>query len=260
MAPVRLLFHDSWQDVPGATTLNATVALAGLTAGTHLFRLAVRETATFSSLQCRVVSNQVTIVAEPQPVAGYGITDTATMTATINLLALPTAKFYITPADITIFHPTITFTDQSTGAADCQIDWGDGTITGCAATRHDYTAPGTYRVKEIVRNVGGCYDTAYARVIIRPEFRFGMPNVFTPNGDGLNDIFKPVLFGVYDYALTIFSRWGEQVFITTDPATGWDGTFRGNLCQPDVYIFKITFRDEVENSYKVKSGTFLLLR
>jgi gliding motility-associated-like protein len=287
-----------------------------------LFRLAVGESANFASLQCRVVSNLVTLVVEPRPIAKYGVlspvicanepvhfidstqsistltyewdfgdgasaiekdpyhiysqsgtyntslivtsaegcADTAFKAISIQILPIPVAKFIVTPTDTTIFHPTITFIDESTGAVNCLIDWGDGTITDCLATRHDYTAHGTYLVKEIVENAAGCYDTAYAKVIITAEFRIFIPSAFTPNGDGMNDIYKPSLIGVHNYYFRVFNRWGEQVFMTENPTEGWDGTFKGNTCPPEIYVYKITFRDDVENKFQGASGTFLLIR
>lgn len=190
----------------------------------------------------------------------YGCSDTAALTASIDLLPVPVAKFTLNPTDTSIFAPTITFSDESSGSVNCHIDWGDGTITDCSNVKHDYTAAGTYNVKEIVENSQGCFDTAVVQVIIRPEFRFAMPNAFTPNNDGLNDVFKPALIGVHDYTLMVFNRWGEEIFETNNPENGWNGYYKGNLCPPEIYIYKISFHDDVSNTFQVYSGSFALLR
>jgi gliding motility-associated-like protein len=314
--------NGNWQDIPGDTSLNIPVSLASYPVGTYLFRLAVGDGANISSLQCRVLSNEITFVVLPGSAPKYGFVsavvcanqgiqfidstqssanmtyawtfgdggtsvekdpvhvyghsgtyntslivtsvkgckDTATLPVTVQLLSIPTAKFSLTPTDTTILYPAVTFTDESSGATNCQIDWGDGTVTDCSTAQHSYSQPGTYKVKEIVENASGCSDTAFVTVIIRPEFEFTMPNAFTPNGDGLNDIFKPVLFGVYDYSFLVFNRWGEQLFETHDYLQGWNGYFNGKLCPEATYVYKITFRDEVDNRLKVYSGSFILLR
>lgn len=69
-----------------------------------------------------------------------------------------------------------------------------------------------------------------------------VPNSFTPNSDGLNDVFMPVSYGAIDaYTLTIYNRWDNLVFITNDINEGWDGTFDNKLQTNDVYVYKISF-------------------
>jgi gliding motility-associated-like protein len=313
--------NNSWQNIIGDTSLNMTVSLASYPSGTYLFRLAVDDSIVITTQSCLVVSNPITFVILPKPIANYNIVsqivcsnqgvqfidssqstsnltyawtfgdgaistdkdpshvyaqsgsyntdlivtsangckDTATLLLNVQLLAAPTARFSVTPMDTTILYPMVTFTDESSGATNCKIDWGDGTITGCNTTQHSYSQPGKYKVKEIVGNISGCSDTASLTVIIRPEFNLTIPNAFTPNGDGLNDVFKPVLFGVYDYTFLVFDRWGEQLFETHDYSQGWDGYYKGKLCPQASYIYKITFRNDVDNSYKVYSDSFVLL-
>lgn len=76
-----------------------------------------------------------------------------------------------------------------------------------------------------------------------------IPNAFSPNlsasggsggiSDGKNDIFLPITRGVVEFELLIFNRWGELLFESRDPEFGWDGTYKGKLCQQDVYIYKL---------------------
>ncbi|NOX86636.1 MAG: gliding motility-associated C-terminal domain-containing protein, partial [Chlorobi bacterium] len=72
---------------------------------------------------------------------------------------------------------------------------------------------------------------------------FYLPNAFTPNGDGLNDEFKPVQR--YDlvrtYHLYIYNRWGQLIFETSDINTGWDGTYKGQPAEQGTYIYKIVY-------------------
>jgi gliding motility-associated-like protein len=189
-----------------------------------------------------------------------GCADTAEKTITVSLRPAPVAKFTVFPTDTSIFYPTVTATDESSGGTTCSIDWGDGTVTDCSENTHDYTKPGTYTVREIVTNADGCSDTAVQTVRIRAEFRFFIPNAFTPGNDGLNDLFRPVLLGAENYTFLVFNRIGQQIFETHDPYAGWDGTFRGSPCPPEAYAYKITLYDEAAEAMKTYTGSFLLLR
>jgi len=190
----------------------------------------------------------------------YGCKDTFALPSPVAVLASPIAGVNATPRDTSIFYPDVTVFDLSSGASDCDIYWGDGTSnTNCDAT-HAYTAPGTYTIMQVVTNENGCKDTAYIEIIIRPEFLFWIPNAFTPNGNGLNDVFKPKLLGVHNYSFLIFDRWGEKIFETNNEEAGWNGYFKGRLCTNDVFVYKINFRDDVQNLDHQYIGRVTLVR
>ncbi len=69
-----------------------------------------------------------------------------------------------------------------------------------------------------------------------------VPNTFTPNGDGLNDVFIPAGKNIASMTLRIFDRWGELLYETTDLDMGWDGTYRGALVRNDIYVWRMTYR------------------
>lgn len=89
-----------------------------------------------------------------------------------------------------------------------------------------------------------------------------MPDAFTPNGDGLNDVFKGnINCPVDEYHLSIFNRWGQNVFQSDTINNGWDGTFRGNKPDIGVYIYFIRFKNAAfEKTYKTKKGTVVIIR
>lgn len=191
----------------------------------------------------------------------HGCVDTFALPSVVSVLPTPTAGFHVTPTDTSIFYPDINMVDESTGAIGCSISWGDGAVYTNCDSMHHYTKPGTYTLMQVVVNSSGCSDTAYSEVIIRPEFIFWIPNAFTPaKPDGLNDIFKPKLIGVYEYSFLIFDRWGEKIFETSDPDAGWDGYYKGHLCQNDVYVYKINFRDDVRKDQHEYIGRVTLVR
>jgi len=88
-----------------------------------------------------------------------------------------------------------------------------------------------------------------------------IPTAFTPNGDGLNDIFLPVTQNVLSYHIMIFDRWGHQVFESNTVSDGWDGTCKGKLCASDVYSYIVFFESyEAPGTSEKRTGTVMLVK
>jgi gliding motility-associated-like protein len=89
-----------------------------------------------------------------------------------------------------------------------------------------------------------------------------VPNSFSPNDDGLNDVFKPQAQKVSDYQLTIYNRWGEVVFQAGKVSKGWNGWYRGEKAPTGTYAYVITYRTVIDGvkRVKTKSGTMQLVR
>ncbi|HET9824997.1 MAG TPA: gliding motility-associated C-terminal domain-containing protein, partial [Chitinophagaceae bacterium] len=87
-----------------------------------------------------------------------------------------------------------------------------------------------------------------------------LPNAFTPNGDGHNDIFRPKLFcNISEFDLQVFDRWGEKVFESHNAANGWDGTFSGSKMVTGVYVYLLQYKTASHLS-KSTTGTVVLIR
>jgi len=190
----------------------------------------------------------------------HGCKDTFNLPSPLTIHPSPTAAFIVNPNDTSIFYPNVTAFDLSSNAVECELHWGDGGSSNNCDTTHRYTTPGTYNIMQIVTNIHGCKDTAYAEVIIRPEFLFWIPNAFTPNNNGLNDVFKPVILGVHNYEFLIFDRWGELIFKTNNIEEGWNGYYKNKLCTNDVFVYKINFRDDVQHVDYQYIGRVTLVR
>ncbi|WP_167019194.1 gliding motility-associated C-terminal domain-containing protein [Chitinophaga sp. Cy-1792] len=118
---------------------------------------------------------------------------------------------------------------------------------------------GSYRYD--VKDVNGC-EVSGSQEIIRyiRECAVFMPNAFSPNGDGVNDIFRArVNDDVKDFRLAVYSRWGEMVFETRDPEMGWDGTIRGRKAQLEVFAWVLTYTDSHQQARK-QTGSVTLIR
>ncbi|MHA4737105.1 T9SS type B sorting domain-containing protein [Dyadobacter sp. MSC1_007] len=86
-----------------------------------------------------------------------------------------------------------------------------------------------------------------------------VPDAFSPNGDGFNDILEAKSTQLQSFNFSIMNRWGEVVFHSEDIANGWDGTINGMNAPVGSYVYKMTFVDDINQTVE-KSGTFMLLR
>ena len=105
----------------------------------------------------------------------------------------------------------------------------------------DYYENGKFPVMLVVTNEYGCVDTVFKVIIIDEDFNVYIPNTFTPNNDGINDVFNVKGIGLKQegYYMEIFDRWGTLVFSTKDLNKGWDGTVKGVKAEDGVYIYKV---------------------
>jgi gliding motility-associated-like protein len=116
--------------------------------------------------------------------------------------------------------------------------------------------PTSYQVS--VRDTLGC--TASAAFYVKLFNGFFMPNAFTPNADGSNDIFRlPASVFVELRSFTIYNRWGQVVFFTNNSSQGWDGRFNGMQADAGTYVWTIAYLNLQRQETRV-SGTVLLLR
>ena len=122
------------------------------------------------------------------------------------------------------------------GNAGAQFNWSSGESTQVI---HADTY-GTYLVE--VTNVYNCSMQDSLEITEYCPSTLYMPNTFTPNGDGLNDIFIPVGKNISTMRLMIFDRWGGVVFESNDTTVGWDGTYQGEFIKNDVYAWKLEYR------------------
>lgn len=88
-----------------------------------------------------------------------------------------------------------------------------------------------------------------------------VPTGFTPNGDGYNDVFRPLGSSEYvsEFEMTIWNRWGQEVFRSTDPLMGWDGKFKSQDAQTGVYAYIINYKN-IYNELKMVKGNVTLTR
>ena len=121
---------------------------------------------------------------------------------------------------------------------------GINDTSGLQNPKHLYGDTGNYFVYLHVVTAYGCKDSTVKMIRIDDDYELFVPNAFTPNGDGINEMFLPQMRGVSpdSYKLYIFDRWGNSVFQTTNIDKGWDGTRKGEVVMEDVYVWKIELK------------------
>ena len=178
----------------------------------------------------------------------------------------PSASFMFGPQPATILNPTITFVNTSSGAS--TYDWTFD-VLGFAdndnAENPVYTflsEPGTYEVCLSATSNEGCATDTCANVVINDELLLYVPNSFTPNGDGVNDVFLPIVNGEdpLKYDLLIFNRWGELIFEEQHSSQGWDGYHNGVIAQDGVYVWKINCKEVSGGEHHEYIGHVTLLK
>ncbi|WP_317896949.1 DUF7948 domain-containing protein [Aurantibacillus circumpalustris] len=156
----------------------------------------------------------------------------------------PKADFIYNPEHPVEDANEVVFTNTSEGELQQKWNWyfmnNDGLKSEKEICFYTFKEAGIYPVALVVSDVWGCSDTVVKNIAVDEDFNLFVPNVFTPNGDNQNDIFLPIMRGVKLYELTIFNRWGELMFTTTDTQSGWNGYYKGQICQNAVYTWKIS--------------------
>ncbi len=196
----------------------------------------------------------------------HGCTGTLTIPNMITVYSSPVAAFTMGPQPTTIDNPTISFTDKSTdayGIAAWLWNFADP-LNDVPSTQqnpsHTYGDTGTFCATLTVTNIHGCVDSITQCLIIGPAYSLYIPNAFSPNGDGKNEVFAPKGEFVTDFKMYIFDRWGMMLYYTEDINKGWPGTVNGGtrICQEDSYVYLIQATDNLGQIHKYIGKVTLL--
>ncbi len=171
----------------------------------------------------------------------------------------PVADFYAVPPTANIIDPTISFTNTTKGAVSYIWNFGDPAALGGGNNStfenpsHTYGFAGTYNVSLLATSIHGCTAVVSHPIEITPDFALFIPNCFTPDANGKNDMFQPLGVGIDEenYRMDIFDRWGENVFTSNNFRKGWDGTVKGStkVAPQGVYVYKLQVVDLQGNKH-----------
>ncbi|MHB8260297.1 MAG: Ig-like domain-containing protein [Bacteroidia bacterium] len=237
--------HYQWYDNGVAILYDTTLILTGAAGGTtNTYSLQVTD-----SLGCNAIA-----------AAGTGTT------FTVPAVASPIISFSTNPSPAIGYIPlVVTFTNQTTGATSYTWTFGDGNSSNAVSPTYTYISTGnsantgTFTVMLIAMN-GSCKDTAQTTVIVDLPTMLIIPNVFSPNGDNINDQFFIVNTGMSSLNCDIFNRWGQLLFTITAPDQSWDGkTPNGDNAPDGTYMYMLQAQGLNGKAYK-QQGTVTLIR
>jgi gliding motility-associated-like protein len=199
----------TWQFGDGTISTLYSPTHTYLQPNTYSVRLTMVDTST-----CNVFDTLVkTLEVYPQPIAGFNLVN-----------------------DTFRFETPVHFSNNSIRYDNLLWSFGDGDTSSETNPVHTYTT--IHQQTVCVRAYNEVCDDTFCRTIfILFDALIGVPNAFSPNGDGINDVVKLEGKGIVKLVFRIYNRWGEKVFETTDQTIGWDGVYKGVLQEMEVYTY-----------------------
>jgi gliding motility-associated-like protein len=186
------------------------------------------------------------------------------ITPPLNIRTGPKAAFTYAPSGELSLKQSITLSSSSGNQLTYLWQSNTKTIDTTLSTSYVLSDTGFIPISLTVTDPStGCSDKVTQEIYVKPQIRIFIPTVFSPNFDGVNDEFMAIgdLDILKDYRMQLFSRWGNPIFISTDPLIGWDGSIGRNneLAPMDTYVYLISYTDN-KGEKQYFSGTVLLMR
>ena len=219
-ADTPLAFEWDFGDGTGATTLNANHVY--LNPGIYSV-----------SLSATATSGCIGTVTRAQP-------------ALVSIHPLPIPGFSVEPAQMDILNPLCTVTSETDPSYTCFYVMSDGQTSDDCSFSFEWSESGRQEILQVVTNSFGCVASTVRNVSVS-GLLFYLPNAFTPNDDGVNDVWKSEHTGIANFRLSVWNRWGTKIWETTDPDFTWMGQQQDSqYFVPDgVYYWKCELEDLV---------------
>ena len=182
----------------------------------------------------------------------------------INVYPNPEARFSYTPTEVDFVDPKIFINNECLEATEVLYNiFQNQTIIAeldLPNVGYVFENSGPYTIQQIVTNEYGCKDTLNRPVDVKRNFSLFVPSAFSPNDDGLNDLFQTYGQDVADYAIQIFNRWGHLVYTSYDLNSGWDGKARLNdkTSTDTFYTYVINAKDSLGTSYLYRGNVMII--
>jgi len=186
---------------------------------------------------------------------------TATATASIDIIGTPDALFTIS-ADTVDLNETVIFDfPNNDNVPEFEWTFDDGSSnTTDEITEHFYNQTGNYEICLRIATTNGCPSDHCERLTVKTEASVGVPNAFSPNADGKNDMLYVRGFNVLELDFRLFNRWGELVFQTDNLDEGWNGYYKGQPHEMDVLVYVLNARLTTGEFIENETGNISLLR
>lgn len=191
----------------------------------------------------------------------FGCSRTITKSQWLHIKNQSIAEFAVSDTVIYIGE-VIDLTNFASDYTSLVYHFGNGDSTINENPSYIYDEEGIYTITQVVDNGGNCPDYYHRTVEVRYDHYIYFPNVFTPNGDGLNDTFFPVRDGIKSYSLEIYDRWGKKVYngMVQKSYHEWDGVYESGIeGAQEVYNYFSTYITDKEDVHSVQ-GVVLLLK
>lgn len=183
-----------------------------------------------------------------------------TGTQTVNVVVVNLNADFIANPTSGILPVVVSFTNNSIGASSYVWDFGNGSVASTqTVSPQTYSVAGIYTVSLLATN-GSCSDTYFFTIsVLNEEPILIIPNVFTPNNDSVNDVFKISSKNIIELSCTIFDRWGLQMYSWNELKGGWDGKTDGKEVPDGTYFYIINAKD-IDGKEIKKQGAVSLFK
>ena len=182
----------------------------------------------------------------------------------VDVFDQPIAGVNAVPPIVSQSDPVVFFQNTASGFNDHFWDFGDLGIVQEFSPAFTFPSalPSEYEVCQYVFADATCFDSICVTIEVVESTTILVPNAFTPNGDGINDAFLPVVLGIRpeSYEFLIFNRWGDALFSTQQLGDAWDGSSNGTESQQDVYVWQVLAQDALTGEKVRKVGHVTLVR
>lgn len=154
----------------------------------------------------------------------------------------------------------VSFENLSEGASSYRWDFGDRTSSNEPNPQHTFSTSGEFHITLIATNKFGCSDTTTFSSIKVNKIQILLPTAFSPNNDGINDIYTISPEGVSQLTMKVFNRWGTMILEQSGEEIRWDGTHEGKILPEGVFLIKVEGISEAKNRMLETSGFLTIVR
>lgn len=172
----------------------------------------------------------------------------------------PVAGFELEPHVVDVLAGTVQITSQASSGVLVTYWMSDGGSLSQPSGQYTFTEGGSFDVVQTVVDENGCVSTASGEVNVNGTIFFA-PTAFTPDGNGINEVWRPEVTGVLEYRLEVYNRWGELIWFSENPDEPWQGNVQGgaHYAQDGVYSWRVRYTDQLRYPRFIE-GTVWLIR
>jgi len=174
---------------------------------------------------------------------------------------VPTAGFIVTDDTICI-NTCVELEDQSLMGSEWNWSFENGNLNvfnGKTPPTICFDQSGTHRIRQIVSNTIGSDTFEKSIFVVDQCFSYiHVPNAFSPNNDGINDVFRPTHHAIGNYQMSVYSTYGELIFDQTGEQIAWEGKYKGINCANGWYFFRIQFQEAIDDEKEISGAVYLI--